>query len=292
VVLTTTQHGPAEIAGLNFRLFGRMEAPVKVWMVVLLQSMIAVAGLVAYFFGNNVWMAGLAAGSAVALGIALPLMGARKQQNLDECRDDQHEKTLAVIGGYEEEALEGVIRPPLPHRPTVAAFLELAGLGNSNEQLQRYDDLITDICDADEDCPYQAAAFSAELTGNVLGVALEGLAALAVGDLDKARGFFEEATQLNSSWAMPWLGWATVCYQQGDFETIAAQHPHINGVELLCYDCGDEEVFMQLAESERDSLAELYQQTATALGNYYAAAEMAKSRQSSELTHEELRKAA
>lgn len=281
-----------KLPGLNFRLFGRMEAPVKVWMVILLQSMIAVAGLVAYFIGNNFWLAGLAAGSAAALGIAQPLMGARKQKKLDECRDDQYEKSLTVIGGYEEETLEGVIPPPLPHRPTVSAFLELAGLGNSNEQLQRYDDLIADICDANEDCPYQAAAFSAELTGNVLGVALEGLAALAVGDLDKARSFFEEATQLNSSWAMPWLGWVSVCYQQGDFETIAAEHPHINGVELLCYDCGDEEVYMQLAESERESLTELYQQTSTALGNYYAAAEMAKSRQSYEQTHEELRKAA
>jgi tetratricopeptide (TPR) repeat protein len=265
-----------------------MEAAVKIWMFALLQSLIAVAGLAAYFYGNNVWLAGLAAGSAAVLGIAQPLMGARKQQKLDEWRDDQHEKTLAVIGGHEEEALDGVIPPPLPHRPTVSAFLDLAGLGNSNEQLQRYDDLVADIRDADEDCPYQAAAFSAELTGNVLGVALEGLAALAVGDLDKARGFFEEATQLNSSWALPWLGWATVCYQQGDYETLAAQHPHINGVELLCYDCGDEEVFMQLAESERESLAALYQQTATALGNYYAAAEMAKSRQA----YEELRKVA
>ena len=262
------------------------------WMVVLLQSMIAVAGLAAYFFGNNFWLAVIAAGSVASLGIAQQLMGAKNQKNLDEWDDDQHEKTLVISSGYEEEALEGVIPPPLPHRPTVSAFLELAGLGNSNEQLQRYDDLITDICDANEDCLYQAAAFSAELTGNVLGVALEGLAALAARDLDKARGFFEEATQLNSSWAMPWLGWATVCYQQGDFKTIAAQHPHINGVELLCYDCGDEEVFMQLAESERESLAELYQQTVTALGNYYAAAEMAKSRQSSEQTHEELRKVA
>ncbi len=264
----------------------------KIWLFALLQSLIAVAGLAAYFYGNNVWLAGLAAGSAAVLGILQPLISARQQQKLDNWRDDQHIKTLAVIGGQLDDTLEGVIPPPLPHRPTVAAFLELAGLGNSNEQLQRYDDLVADILDADEDCPYQAAAFSAELSGNVLGVALEGLASLAVGDSDKARCFFEEATQLTSSWAMPWLGWATVCYQQGDYETLAAEHPHINGVELLCYDCGDEEVFLQLSESERESLSDLYQQTATALGNYYAAAEMAKSRLSYEQSHEELRKVA
>jgi len=265
---------------------------VKLWLFALLQSFIVVAGLAAYFYGNSVWLAGLAAGSAAVLGIVQPLAGAWKQRKRDDWQDEQHDKTLSVTGGHMDDALEGVIPPPLPHRPTVAAFLELAGLGNSNEQLQRYDDLVADIRDADPDCPYQAAAFSAELTGNVLGVALEGLAALAVGNPDEARRVFEEAMQLNSSWAMPWLGWATVCYQQGDYKTLADQHPHINGVELLCYDCGDEEVFMQLADSERESLADLYQQTATALGNYYAAAELAKSRQASEQAHEELRRVA
>lgn len=264
----------------------------KIWLFALLQSLIAVAGLAAYFYANNILLAGVAVGSAAALGIAQPLLGAWKQQKLEGWRDDQHVRTLSVIGGHVDEALEGVIPPPFPHRPSVAAFLELAGLGNFHEQLQRYDDLIEVIREADEECTFHAAAFSAELTGNVLGVALEGLAALALGDLDAARRFFEEATQLNSSWAMPWLGWATVCYQQGDFETLASQHPHINGVQMLCYDCGDEEVFLQLSESERESLSELYQQTATALGNYYAAAEMAKSRQAYEETHEELRRVA
>jgi len=265
---------------------------VKIWLFALLQSLIAAAGLAAWFYADNVALAGVAVGAAAVLGIAQPLLGARKQQKLETWRDDQHVKTLNVISDHVDDALEGVIPPPFPQRPTVAPFLQLAGLGNSNEQLQRYDDLVEDIRESNEECQYQAAAFCAELTGNVLGVVMEGLAALAVGKQDEARGFFEEATQLNSSWAMPWLGWATVCYQQGDFETLAAQHPHINGVELLCYDCGDEEVFMQLAESERESLTELYQQTATALGNYYAAAEMAKSRQSYEQTHEELRKVA
>ncbi len=264
----------------------------KIWLFALLQSLIAAAGLAAWFYADNMVLAGVAAGAAAVLGIIQPLLGARKQQKQEAWRDDQHVKTLKVIDGHVDDALEDVIPPPFPHRPTVAAFLELAGLGDSMEQLQRYDDLVEDIRNADEECAYQAAAFCAELTGNVLGVAMEGLAALALGNLDQARRFFEEATQLNSSWAMPWLGWATVCYQQGDYETLAAQHPHINGVELLCYDCGDEEVFMELAESERESLTELYQQTATALGNYYAAAEMARSRQSYEQTHEELRKVA
>lgn len=264
----------------------------KIWLFALLQSLIAAAGLAAYFYANNVLLAGVAVGSAAALGVAQPLLGAWKQQRLEGWRDAQHVKTLSVIGGQVDEALEGVIAPPFPHRPTVAAFLELAGLGDPREQLQRYDDLVEAIREAEDDCCEQAAAFCAELTGNVLGVALEGLAALAVGNSDNARRFFEEATQLNSSWAMPWLGWATVCYQQGDYATLAAQHPHINGVELLCYDCGDEEVFLHLAESERESLSELFQLTATALGNYYAAAEMAKSRHSYEQTHEEMRRAA
>ena len=121
---------------------------------------------------------------------------------------------------------------------------------------------------------------------------MEGLAALAMGDLNAARRFFEEATQLNSSWVMPWLGWATVCYEQQDYATLAREHPHINGVELLCYDCGDEEIFVELSGTERESLSELYQQTATALGNYYAAAEIAKSREKHVQMHEEMRRVA
>ena len=264
----------------------------KIWLLALLQSIIAVAGLAAYFYADNALLAGIAAGSAALIGIAQPLFGAKKQQKMEEWRDGQHHKTLKLINDQQDDTLDDVIAPPFPHRPTVAAFLELAGLGDAREQLQRYDDLVESIREADEDCTYHAAAFSAELTGNVLGVALEGLAALAVGDMDKARQFFEEATQLKSSWAMPWLGWSTVCFEQGDYTTLAAEHPHINGVELLCYDCGDEDVFMELAESERESLAELYQQTASSLGNYYAAAEIAKSREAYEQTHEELRKVA
>lgn len=264
----------------------------KIWLFGLLQSLIAVTGLAAYFYADNLLLTGIAVGSATVLGVAQPLLGARKQKKLEGSPHEQCVKTLSVIGGDVDDQLEGVIPPPLPHRATVAAFLELASLGDPCEQLQRYDDLIEDIREADENCAFQAAAFSAELTGNVLGVAMEGLAALALGKLDKARRFFEEATQLNSRWAMPWLGWATVCYQQGDYETLAMQHPHINGVELLSYDCGDEEVFLQLSESDRETLLGLYQQTATALGNYYAAAEIAKSRQSCRQTHEELRHAA
>lgn len=269
-----------------------MEAAVKVWLFALLQSIIAAAGLAAYFYANNLVLAGIAAGSAAILGIAQSLRGGWNHQQPDNRRDRQHVETLSVISVPEDDALDGVIPPPFPHRPTVAAFLKLAGLGDSTEQLQSYDDLVEDIQNANAGCTYQAANFCEELTGNVLGVAMEGLAALAVGDSDKARRFFEEATQLKSSWALPWLGWAAVCYQQRDYQTLAAQHPHINGVELLCYDCGDEDVFLQLAESEQESLSELYQQTTTALGNYYAAAEIAKSRETGLQTHNELRKAA
>ena len=271
---------------------GRMEAVVKISLFGLIQSLIVVAGLAACFYANNFVLVGIAAGLAVVWRVVGPLSGTGKQKKLEGLRDQQRVKTLAVIDGGADVQLEGVIPPPFPHRATVAAFLELANLGDPGEQLQRYDDLIEGIREADEDCAFQAAAFSTELTGNVLGVAMEGLAALALGNLDKAQRFFEEATQLNRSWVMPWLGWATVCYQQGDYETLAMQHPHINEVELLSYDCGDEQVFLRLSESDRESLLGLYQQTVTALGNYYAAAEIAKSRQSHQQTHEELHRAA
>lgn len=263
--------------------------PVRIWLFALIQSLIAAAGLAAWFYAESVLLAGIAAASAAVLGVAQPFLCAWKQKKLEDWRDRQHVKTLSAIGGHVDEALAGVIPPPMPHRPTVAVFFELAGLDDPSELLLQYDDLVDTIRDVDRDCTSRAAAFSAELTGNVLGVALEGLAALAVGELERSRKFFEEATQLNSSWAMPWLGWATVCYQLGDYETLAAEHPHTNGVELLCYDCGDEDVFLRLSESERGTLEELYHQTATALGNYYAAAEIAKSRQSYQQTREELR---
>ena len=273
-----------------------MEAAVKTWLITLIQSLIAAAGLAAYFYADNVLLAGLAAGSATAIGIVQPLMGARQEKKREPCEDAQPKETLRVISDHvddvPDDTPDNVIPPPFPHRPTVAAFLEMAALGNPRSQLRRYDDLVDAIRGADEDCREDAETFSAELTGNVLGVAMEGLAALAMGDLNAARRFFEEATQLNSSWVMPWLGWATVCYEQQDYATLATEHPHINGVELLCYDCGDEEIFMELSETQRESLSELYQQTATALGNYYAAAEMAKSRENHVQPHEEMRRVA
>ena len=265
---------------------------VNFWLFGLLQIFIAVFGLAAYFYVHSLLLTGIAAVSATILGMSHPLLSARKQKTLKESRDKQCIQTLSVVPGGVNEQLEGPIAPPPPHRATVAVFLELAGLGNSRELLRQYDDLVTDICEADKDCVVQAAVFSAELTGNVLGVAMEGLAALALGDLGKARHFFEEATQLNSSWAMPWLGWAATCFQQGDYETLALQHPHINGVELLNYDCGDEEVFLQLSQSDRENLLDLCQQTTTALGNYYAAAEFARSRQTRPQTKDELHPAA
>ncbi len=264
----------------------------KLWLFALFQSIIAAAGLAACFYADSVLLAGLAAGSAAAVGIAQPLLAARRQQKLSHWQEQQHQHALQVLDDQADETLQDVIPPPFPHRPTVAAFLEMAGLGNPQAQLQQYDDLVEAIREADPDCPSAAAAFCAELTGNVLGVALEGLAALAVGDLPAARRLFEEATVLNSGWAMPWLGWAAVCYAQKDFSTLAAEHPHINGVELLCYDCGDEETFARLTESERDSLVELYQQTVTSIGNYYAAAELARSRNNCEQMQDAARHAA
>jgi len=263
---------------------------VKIWLFALLQSLIGVVGLAAWFYGDNAWVAGIAAGSAALLGVAQPLIGAWKQRKLDAWNDRQHQKALAVIDTHVEDALE--IPPPMPHRPTVAVFLNMAAEGDADEQLERYDALVDDIRNADDDCPSEAAAFCAELSGNALGVTLEGLAALTTGQLDNARQFFKEATQLHTAWALPWLGWATVCHLQQDLEELTAKHPQINAVELLPYDCGDEELFLELSESDREELGDLFRQTATALGNYYTAAEMAKSRPAYQQSREEMRRVA
>ena len=278
---------PAESA-----VFGRTEIAVKIWLFALLQSLIAVVGLGAWFYADNALIAGGAAIAAAGLGVFQPLYGAWKHRQREEWADGQRKKTLDIVDSHIDSALEEVIAPPMPHRPTVAAFLRLAGLGDPDEQLQRYDDVVKLIDQADGDCADEAAAFCVELMGNVLGVTLEGLAALALGRHEDALKYFREATLLHSGWALPWLGWATVCYEQGKFEELAAKHPHINGVELLCYDCGDEDVFMELSPAEREGLSALFQQTATALGNYYAAAEMAKSRQQQIESHEEYRRVA
>ena len=266
------------------------EAVVKIWLFALLQSFMAAIALAGWFYAENGVVA--VAVAVAILGIAHPLIGVWKQRKLGAWRDRQHQRALTNLDADVKKALEEVIPPRMPFRPTVAAFLTAAGIGDPHDQLRRYDAVVDGIRNANTDCPSEAAAFSAEVRGNVLGVVLEGLAALATGQLKNAREFFEEAIQLNSAWALPWLGWATVCYLQQDLEELTSKHPHMNSVELLPYDCGDEELFLQLSESEREELGELFQQTVAALANYHTVADMEKSRSVCEELREEFRVAA
>jgi len=258
---------------------------VKTWIFVLTQSVIAATGISAWMSIGDVRIAGVAAAAVTALGIVRLFLARRKSAQRGVWADGQQMKTLPIVDRHVEcsvrqptdEPVAEMIAPPMPHRPTVAAFLELAGLGDPDDQLERYDELVAMIERADDDCADEAASFCEELTGNVLGVTLEGLAALALGRQDDALKYFREATLLHSGWALPWLGWATVCHANGNFVELATRHPLTTGVELRPYDCGDEDVFVELKEADRPGLASLFEQTVAALKRYHNTAENQRS---------------
>ena len=107
---------------------------------------------------------------------------------------------------------------------------------------------------------------------------LRGLACLKNDEVDPAREHFVSAQEARTGWIAPWLGWATAAARQGRWDEIRENHPHLNAVELLPYDAGDEQSFIELDEQEREAVGDGFQLAARSLGNYYTIAELSRSK--------------
>lgn len=264
----------------------------KIWLFALLQSAIAALGLAAYFLADNIVIATAAAVMAAAVAIAQPLISARKQQKIGAYHDRQFAKSLRGVSKQVKSLLNDCIEPPLPHRESVAIGLRSAFQQDANKLLAQYDAAVEAISSGDADAADLATEFADAVDPWSVGPYLQGLAQLNAGDSEAAYDYFSAAKEAQSSWVAPWLGWATTAFRLGRVAEISEQHPHMNGVNLLPYDAGDERTFLKLSEEVREGLGEQFQQAATALGNYYAIAELSKSKDQITDSHEEFKRVA
>lgn len=270
----------------------------KTWLFALLEATIAVLGLAAYFLAENVALATAAAAAAALLGIAQPFITAYKSRKLELYRDRQFQKSIEGVDGQIAEMLSETIDPPPPHRPTIAALLRRRYPQETARLLDEYDRLANALTAAGSDAEILSNETAASSSGHVLQISwpvadyLRGLAALSADDVQTAHRCFSAAKDAQTNWASPWLGWACTAYRLARFDEIREQHPHLAGVELLPYDAGDEQTFLELSEEEREQLADLFQRTAASLGNYYAIAEFCRSKEQIAVSQQELKQVA
>ena len=264
----------------------------KTWLFALLQSVIACLGLAAYFYADSIYLAGTAAVLAAALGIAQPLITAHKSRKLEAYRDKQWASSIDTVDEQLASLLEDVIEPPVPHRATVTAALRNRFGDRTAELAGALDELVDELQNDSGSPGPLASSLATELGDWALGPYMLGLAALRCDDVEAAHEHFRAARDLQSTWILPWVGWATTAFRRELWNELRDEHPHICGVELLPYGSGNEETFLELGEADREELTRSFQQAATCLGNYYAIAEMNRSRQQIADSHEEYKKVA
>jgi hypothetical protein len=264
----------------------------KTWLFALLESAIALIGLVAYFWADNIILATSAAMVAASLAVAKPLLSANKERKLEAYRDRQYEKSLETVDEQLNDLLKETIDPAVPHRATVVAVIHRRFPVEAALLIDQYDRTVHAISAGSAESETLAAQFADKVAPWSAGTYLQGLAALATGEVVDAHAHFLAATREQANWISPWLGWATAAYRQGLWNEIRENHPHLCGVELLPYGAGDENSFLKLTEAEREQLTSQFQQAATSLGNYYAIAEYCRSKEQIAVSQAEIKQVA
>lgn len=264
----------------------------KTWMFASLEALIAATGLAAYFLADNVILASAAAVTAAGLGVAQPLLAARRSLRIERFQDRAYQKTLAGFDGQLSELDAELIPPPLPHRPTVAALLQQRLGDESADLLREYDELAEAIETQHPEAVRLSAWLSSHLGSEALGEHLQGLAAYGVDDLEAAHQHFTAATWAQPGWIAPWLGWAASAYQLRRWDEISERHPHRQGVDFQPFDAGDEATFLKLSEAERNDLVGRFQASGRALMNYNALVEIGRSKQQMAAARDEWKRVA
>jgi hypothetical protein len=264
----------------------------KTWTFALLEALIAALGLAAYFLADDMVLASSSAILAAALGIAQPLLAARRSQRFGAFQERQHQKSVDAIDRQLDELSADLIPPPLPHRATVAALLRTRLGDEADALLHEYDELIHAIQTQQPDAVRRAGWLSSHLGSEALEEHLQGLAAFAVDDLETAHRHFSAATRVQPAWIAPWLGWAASAYQLQLWDEITDRHPQMHGCDLQPYDVGDESTFLQLSAGDREELVPRFQDAAQALINYHALVEIGRSKQQMKETRDAWKKVA
>ena len=264
----------------------------KIWIFALLEAGLAALGLAAYFLADNWYLTTAAVVVAALVGIAQPFLSAHKARKLTAYQDQQWDKSLDSVDDQLQGLLAEVIEPPLPHSATAKIHLQQQFAERADELIAAYDQLAQAINTNAEEATELAEQFSTAADFSPIAPYLQGLVALQSGDAESAFALFCAAKDRQSTWILPWLGWATAAWRCGKIEELRKNHPHICGVELLPYGCGDETSFIKLNEVEREELTSAFQEAARSLGNYYTIGEYCHSKQQIETSREEYKKVA
>lgn len=264
----------------------------KIWLFALIQSLIAVLGLAAYFVADNIYLASAAAVLAGAVGIAQPILAAYRGSRIQKYQDKLYDQSVVAVDEQIEQMQADLIPLQLPHEETVKLLLKQTCFDRADRIMNDYSEILGAIEHAKSDASELVSRFQVATGPTALGAYLAGFVAYHHNKLDESFESFELATRLQPGWITPWLGWAIVLHHQQQWDTISDKHPHVNGVELLPYDVGDQETFLELGEESREKMVEHFQEMCVALGSYYSISEMMKSRQKMIVSRDEWRKVA
>lgn len=264
----------------------------KTWLFAVLESVIALLGMASYFYADNVWLTASAVVMAAGLGVFQSLQSAHQKMRLEAYQQQQFQKSVDAVDEQLQALHDELSDPPLPHRAIVSAVLRNRFSERADVLLTEYDRIVEVITAGGSEAASLAAEFADRLPDSSIGRYLQGLACLKSTDVEAARRHFLTAQQLHPSWIAPWLGWATAAARMQRWDELRENHPHVNGVELLPYDAGDEQTFIELDDAQRGALTEGFQRAASSLGNYYTIAELNRSRTQVLDSQAEYRKAA
>ncbi len=171
----------------------------KIWLFALMQSMIALMGLTAYFLADDLVLATTAAILAAVLGISHPLIAAHKGRKLEIYRDQQYQNSLDSVDEQLQELLDKSIDPPLPHRATIAVALRNRFGEQATELLDQYDRVVQAVAAGSPESESLATHLADKVAPWSVGAYLQGIAALATGNVDQAHAKFSDAKQQQSS---------------------------------------------------------------------------------------------
>lgn len=261
----------------------------KHWLTIV-EIVIAAVGLVGWILSNNVTVALVAALLVFAFGISKPLFEARKSLRRERFVDRQFDRAQEEIDERTTALLAGLPEPGLPGPAVVHGVIEMTDEIDVERQ-KRAADLIVEMFQQQESLP-EIERWIARLEVPALARHFQALVSLRKGEIELAGMLFQENSQERSAWAEAWYGWLHCQFVMGNDETVIANNPQTNGVELSPYGPVNEDQFIEMNDDERQRSIDDFQTAMAGIGDLYAAASLRQSTSQLEQSRQEYRKAA
>lgn len=254
----------------------------RIWIIAIIEATLALIGLVAYFYGQNYYVAAGAAILMALVGIIQPFLRAKKESQQAAYVQRQWDKAEGSINAHLKEMLDKVIEPPLPDLKILEVLLNATAGERSQDifkVLKKSHSLLSKgSSSAAKHCEENKNAYDNLGPLSALGPYLSGLASLQGGDFQRACIHFKRATSIHSSWAHPWLGLMMSEFRQEHFDEVGHQNPQLNKVSIDPFGPGDQDSWIELPTDLREKNSEEFQQVMESIGGLYAASEFKKSK--------------